>query len=332
VNLQAYGISGVLDTLSEAELIGLIPYILERHPKEELVVIGAHGGEPRAWTTWPLAALAQGESCRSLARDWAGAEFDQLYLIGYSTDAGAAAARINQIHTELQTVATAKVEASRNLVVCGRNWGFAAFGGQLDGYEGTGTIAFPDPAQGRLEGLLFRTACRKRYATARLRPLEPELAAKAARIAQRCRTDRAKVPNPLRQAESDEGRYRDALGDPQGLSMKSAVALGIALAADTDLAATAIDHILINGDTRALEVWIEVARFATGTERAASAALAALAAWQAGDDAAVALAEAAIDADPESAFAWSVWHLAGAGIAPSNVRPFLGVDAEAAVA
>jgi len=330
VNLQAYGISGVLGTVTEAELLGLVPYILERHPKEELVILGAYGGEPRAWTTWPLAALDAGEPRDSIARTWASDEFDQLHLIAYSADTDAAAAQLNRIHTQLREAGVESVDPARNLVVTGHDWGYAAFGGRLDAYEGTGTITVPDPARGRIEGLMFRAACRKRTALYRLRPLDAASADKVARLAIRCRTDRAQVPDPIRQAEADEDRYRAALGDPRGLGMLGAAALAVAVAADSDLASLAIDHIR-TGAANALELWTNVARHAVGTERAPSTALAALAAWQTGDEAAAAFAEAAVDADPESALAWAAVHLIGTGIQPGEVA--LGsLDTEEAAA
>ncbi|WP_335988557.1 DUF4192 family protein [Glycomyces sp. MUSA5-2] len=331
MNLQAYGISGVLDTRTEAELIGLVPYILERHPKEELVILGAYGGEPRAWTAWPLAALDAGEPRSSIARTWASEEFDQLHFIAYSADTDAAATRLNGLHDQLRDTGCESVDPARNLVVTGRSWGYAAFGGLLDAYEGTGTITAPDPAQGRIEGLMFRAACRKRYALARLRPRDAASAAKAARIAIRCRTNRADAADPLAQAEADERCYHRALRDPRSLNTTSAVALGVAVAANTDLAATAIDDIS-SGHAHALEVWTEAARHATGTDRAPSTALAALAAWQAGDDAAAAFAEAAVDADSESVLAWAAVHLIGTGIQPGEIAARGSLDAEEAAA
>jgi hypothetical protein len=330
VNLQAYGTSGVLDTLSEAELIGLVPFILDRNPREELVIIATFGGEPRAWTTWPLAALGSGETRRSLARDWAGNEFDQLYLIGYGTDILDTAVLINRLHTELATAGLQTTSEHRNFVVDSRQWGFAAYGGQLDGYEGTGTVVAPDPARGRAEGLLFRAACRKRYAAARLRPLDPSQGEKAARIAARCPADRAKI-DPVSMAEADAGRYRDALADPSALSLLGAVALGIAADEDAGFAADAMDGIL-DGQPGALEVWTWVARCSTGTARATASALAALAAWQDGDEAATAFAEIALDAEAESGLAWAVWHLMNTGAAPEHARTNVRADLETVAA
>jgi hypothetical protein len=320
VNLQAYGISGVLDTLSPAELVGLVPYFIDRHPKEELVVIGAFGGEPRAWTTWPLPALEAADARRSLARDWASGEFDQLYLIGYSTRARQTCALINRLHGELTAEGTSTVHHNRSLVVNGQQWGYAGDGARVDASGNAGAVAVPDPGQGRAEGLLFRAACRKRYAAAQLRGLDPDQAAKAIRIATRCHADRAKVINPIRQADADESRYRSAMDKPFELSLKSAVALGIAATQNPDLAAEAMDDIL-DGRASAIDVWIEVARCSTGHERATAAALAAMAAWQEHAPSAVAFAEIALDADTESALAWAVWHLVGTRAAPEHVRP-----------
>lgn len=328
MNLQSYGSSGVLDTLSEGELIGLIPYILDRNPREELVIIATFGGEPRAWTTWPLAALAAGEARRSLARDWAGSEFDQLYLIGYSTNVRDTAVLINRLHTELRNDGFQTASELCNLVVNGRQWGYASYGGELDGC--TETVTAPDPARGRAEGLLFRAACRKRYAAARLRPLDPAGIEKAARIAARCRSDRAKI-DPVSMADADAGRYLDALANPSGLSLLGAVALGVAVDEDAQLAADAMEGIL-NGRTGTLEVWTWVARCSTGTARATAAALAALAAWHDRDEAAVAFAEIALDTDAESALAWAIWHLVGTGTAPEHARTNLRVDLEAVAA
>lgn len=330
MNLQAYGTSGVLDTLSEAELIGLVPYILDRNPREELVIIATLGGEPRAWTTWPLPVLTSGDARRNLARDWAGSEFDQLYLFGYGTNIHDTAALINRLHTELKIDGLQTASEHRNFVVHSHQWGYASYGGQLDGREGTGTVIAPDPAQGRAEGLLFRAACRKRYAAARLRPLDPTGAEKAARIAARCRTDRAKM-DPVNMTEADEGRYRKALANPAALSLLGAVALGVAAAEDAGFAADAMDGIL-NGSTGALEVWSEVARCSTGTARATAAALAALAAWQDRDEAAVAFAEIALDADAESGLAWAVWHLMSTGAAAEHARTNVRADLEAVAA
>jgi hypothetical protein len=97
-------------------------------------------------------------------------------------------------------------------------------------------------------------------------------------------------------------------------------ALGIAATQNPDLAAEAMDDIL-DGRVSAIDVWIEVARCSSGPERAAAAALAAMAAWQEHEPSAVAFAEIALDADTESALAWAVWHLVGTGAAPEHVRP-----------
>lgn len=328
MNLQSYGISGVLDTLSKAELVGLVPYFIDRHPREELVVIGAFGGEPRAWTTWPLPALASGETRRSLARDWAGNEFDQLYLIGYSTRERETAALINQLHTELKAEGLTSVCVKGDLIVHGRQWGYTVYGACVDGYGTPQTVTIPDPATGRVEGLLFRAACRKRYAAARLRPLDPAGAEEATQIAAKCRIGRSSLVDPDRMAGDDVGRYHNALSSPSSLSLFGAVALGIAAAANTGLVAEAMDDIL-NSERNALEVWSEVARCSTGTERATAAALAALAAWNDRDEAAVAFAEVALDTDAESALAWAIWNLVGTGTAPEHARTSVRADLEA---
>ncbi|WP_166659608.1 DUF4192 family protein [Glycomyces sp. NRRL B-16210] len=319
----------MLDTLSGAELIGLAPYILERRPHEKLVIIGTYGGEPRAWTTWPLAALESGDTRRSMARDWATSEFDRLYLIGYSTSQSDTAARINQLHTELRDEGLETVNVTRNFVVNGRQWGYASYGGLVDGYEGTATVIAPDPVRGRVEGLLFRTSCRKRYAAARFNSLDPAAVEKAARIATQCHIDRDKVANPNRQAEIDEGRYRQALANPSAMTVLGAVALGIAAAQNVDLAADAVDDIL-DGAPAALDLWSEVARWSTGAARTTATALAALSAWKDRDEAAVAFAEIALDADPESGLAWAVWHVVSTGAAPEHVRACADFEAVAA--
>ncbi|WP_026931888.1 DUF4192 family protein [Glycomyces tenuis] len=322
MNLQSYGISGVLDTLEPAEMVGLPTYIFERPLNQELVVIGAFGGEPRAYTSWPMAALTAAESRMSLARDWAGDEFDAIYLIGYHTEADVAASAVVRARAALDEIGVKTVTRVRSLAATRTQWAFAD-DVHRDDAAPLAAIVRPNPAQGRLEALLFRAACRKRYAARVLRPLDGDRAATAERIAAKCRADRAEYTDPALQADHDERLYRRCMADPLGPSMPCAIALGIAAVANPDVVSDAIDDIL-EGSDRAHMLWCQVARETTGTERATAAALAALSAWSEGDEVAIVFAEIALDADPDGPLAWTVWNLTCTGTAPESVRLLSG--------
>ena len=322
MNLQSYGISGVLDTLEPAEVVGLPTYIFERPLNQELVVIGAFGGEPRAYTSWPMAALTAAESRMSLARDWAGDEFDAIYLIGYHTEVDVAATAVIRSRAALDEIGVKTVTRVRSLVATRAQWAFAD-DVDRDNAAPLAAIVRPDPAQGRLEALLFRAACRKRYAARVLRPLDGDRAMDSEGITAKCRADRAKYTDSVLLADHDARLYRRCMADPLGPSMHCAIALGIAAAANTDVVSDAIDDIL-DGSDHARMLWCKVARDTTGTERATAAALAALSAWNESDEAAIVFAEIALDADTDNPLAWTVWNLTCTGAAPESVRLLSG--------
>ncbi|MEU6246112.1 DUF4192 family protein [Glycomyces sp. NPDC047010] len=332
MNLPRYASLAQWASLDGGTIAALAPYLIGRPPVEELVVVAGNRSGPAHMSVRPLAVLDDTEGCEQLIGELAAVAPTWAWLVGFAADLTDVAAAIAGL---LDGLAALDIDSAHRLIAAtadGTRWGIAAdHVDEVDEVELT-AVASLDSGLARLAALAARARCAQRAeATAMSLRNRTEAEADSIAAAEHVITKFRDLATYGSLREADRVQLRGALAATDAISAAEATSLGLALAADADLMAEAIDRIWHAPDQEQarLGLWCRIAAHTTGEARAAAATLAALAAWRTGDPLAQTACEIARACDPKGPLAYTLAQALACGIPASYLAPVSGTQEQA---